>query len=370
MNRWPLHVRLWSAGLIVFAGLAMVWGLRREGRESADPVMPPPRPEVAVQPPPPDLRTLGFPTHQTRLADTNLLGVFQPTASGAPESGTYGTVRMGQVGNQLLPRFHEGIDIAALDRDRAGRPLDDVFAALHGTVAFVNRVAGNSDYGRYVVLTHHDPAGPFYTLYGHLADVDPALREGDVLNAGARLGRMGNSAIEPIPMARAHLHFEIGMIYNQHFLSWPGRARRQTPGGLYNGQNLAGLNPILVFRDRAATDDLTLLDHLGRLPPAFEIVVSARRLPDFFARHPALWQGDAYQGPALVLTVAEGGAPLKGRTANETDLRRLGRQRACVLFADPAVLGRNGRRLVVNRQGVWTLGSNGETWLDLLLHHP
>lgn len=370
MTRWHVHLRWWSATLILAAGLAIMWGLRREGAGRADPAMPPPRPEAALLPPSPDLWTLAFPTRQTRLADTNLAGVFQPTAAGTPESGTYGTVRMGQVGKQLLPRFHEGVDIAALERDRAGRPLDDVFAALHGTVAFMNRVAGNSDYGRYIVLTHHDPAGPFYTLYGHLAELDAGLREGDEVDVGARLGRMGNTAIEPIPMARAHLHFEIGMIYNQHFLSWPGRARKQTPGGLYNGQNLAGLNPILVFRDRDAVGRLTLLEHLGRLPAAFEIVVSTRRLPDFFARHPALWQGEAYQGPALVLTVAEGGAPLKGRTASEADLRRLGRQRACVLSADPAVLGRNGRRLVVNRQGAWTLGSNGETWLDLLLHHP
>jgi len=40
---------------------------------------------------------------------------------------------------------------------------------------------------------------------------------------------------------------------------------------------------------------------------------------------------------------------------------------AVVLTVDPAVLGRNGRRLVVKRETGWELGRNGEVWLRLLL---
>jgi hypothetical protein len=48
----------------------------------------------------------------------------QPTASGEPISGCYGCVRSHGM------RFHEGIDIKALARDRRGEPTDQVFAAM------------------------------------------------------------------------------------------------------------------------------------------------------------------------------------------------------------------------------------------------
>ena len=39
-----------------------------------------------------------------------------------------------------------------------------------------------------------------------------------------------------------------------------------------------------------------------------------------------------------------------------------------VLAVDEAVLGRNGRHLVVKRGSDWVLGQTGETWLDLLMY--
>jgi murein DD-endopeptidase MepM/ murein hydrolase activator NlpD len=359
----------WWLALFLAADVALVafWWRHRD-RRADEILMPAPQPEQALMAHPADLAGLSFPTRQTRLADTNYAGVFQPTASGNPESGTYGSVRTGQEGKYLVARFHEGIDIAALERDRQGRPLDDVFAAAAGTVALLNHHAGNSDYGKYVVLTHHDPVGPLYTLYAHLAAIDPLLVEGAVVPVGARLGRMGNTALDPIPMARAHLHFEVGLLNNSRFLSWPGRRKSQAPGGLYNGQNLLGINPILVFRDHGARPDFTLLAHLKTLPAAFELIVASRHLPDYFERHPQLWEGGAYAGRALVLSVAEGGLPLRGRNATEEELHRLGRSTSHVLRVDPAVLGRNGRRLIVQRQGTWGLGRNGENWLGILLH--
>ena len=48
----------------------------------------------------------------------------QPTASGRPESGLFVDTRNNGY------RFHEGIDIKPVRRDRKGEALDGVFAAL------------------------------------------------------------------------------------------------------------------------------------------------------------------------------------------------------------------------------------------------
>lgn len=337
---------------------------RRSRQTTLD--LPPPQPAEAIAPAVPDLARLGFPTAQDKLADTNAVGVFQHTGSGNEESGRFGSVRTGANG---LARFHEGIDIATLQRDSRGRPLDTVHAVAPGTVALVNRVAGNSDYGKYVVLLHDDPAGSVYTLYGHMAETAAGLTEGQRVQTGALLGKVGNTALDPIPMARAHLHFEIGLLANPQFLSWPARKQKNTPGGIYNGLNLLGVDPVQVFRRALATTNaFTFLAHLQQHPVAFEFMMRARRQLAFFEAHPSLWEGEPYRGEAMVLSVSEGGLPIKGRNATPEELAGLGNLVHKVVRVDPLVLGRNGRRHVVSSGGRWILAQNGATWLDLLTH--
>lgn len=355
------------ASLILALTLAATGCGRRPAQEGAL-EMPPPVAEGFIPPPPPAFASLGFPTAQTRLTDTNLVGVFQPTASGNPESGLFGSVRTGTVGTRLMPKFHEGLDIAALQRDARGRPLDTVHAVADGTVSLVHRKAGNSDYGIYVVLTHDDPAGPVYTLYAHLASAAPGLTEGQMVSAGTQLGVMGNTALDPIPMSRAHLHFEIGFVQNSRFLSWPGRGNKHSPGGLYNGQNLAGLDPVTIYRAALTTTNFTLLDHLASHPVAFELHATPKRQLDFFDRHPHMWQGEPYSAHGMVLSVTEGGAVIRGRNASDEERAAIGRKPYRVLRVDTTVLGRNGRRLIVQRNGAWDLGERGHLWLQLLMH--
>ena len=331
-----------------------------------DITLPPPQPAAAMAPIPSELASLRYPTQQDRLTDTNAVGVFQHTGSGNPLSGRFGSVRTGANG---LARFHEGIDIATLQRDQRGRPLDLVYAAAPGTVGLVSRVGGNSDYGKYVVVLHEDPVGQIYTLYAHMAETAAGLTEGQRVPAGQVLGKVGNTALDPIPMVRAHLHFEVGMLANALFLNWPGRKQKTTPGGLYNGQNLLGVDPVEVFRRRfSSAEPFTLLDHIKAHPVAFEIAVSARRQLAFFEAHPALWEGDPYMGEAMVLRVSEGGVPLHGRNASAAERAALGAAAHKVLSVDPLVLGRNGRRHIVKSGSNWILGQNGTTWLDILTH--
>src|SRR5438046_1091010 len=88
---------------------------------------------------------------------------FQATLSGTWESVQYGCVRNGKLG----PRFHEGIDIRCVQRDRKGEPIDPVHAVADGTVAFVNNHPGQSNYGRYLLIRHEWNRVEVFTLYAH-----------------------------------------------------------------------------------------------------------------------------------------------------------------------------------------------------------
>lgn len=317
---------------------------------------------------PPRYVEFGFPTAQTRLAETNAPGIFMPTASGRQESGLYGSVRTAVSGRSVLPSFHEGVDIAPLQRDRRQQALDDVVAAADGTIAHVNRIAGNSDYGLYVAMVHRDPAGPVYTLYAHLDEIATDRKAGQGVSRGTRLGRMGRTPATVIPVERSHLHFEVGVLLNPEFRGW-FRARKLKPDhGNYSGLNLFGFNPIAPYIAQAAGQPFSLGACLAAQPPAFEIAIAAERLPNYFTLYPPLWRGELHTGGPIVVAVSDGGIPLAGRNAVPEETGRLGRARAVVLKADTDALGRNGRRLVVPRNGTWVLGRAGDAWLDILTY--
>ncbi len=309
---------------------------------------------------------LVFPTDQ--VLDRNNPDVFQPTASGRPESALFGSVRTAKYGKGLAASFHEGVDIAVGQRDRAGRPQDAVYAVADGKVAYVNTKAGNSNYGKYAVLTHACPSGMVYTLYAHLAVFVPGVIRGRSVKAGDVLGTVGYTANPPIPLARAHLHFEVGLILNARFNRWFRAQKFKHGHGKFNGWNLLGVDPLLVFERQRQCPDFDFFQHIATLPTAFEIVLAARRKPDFFNRYPCLWEGARYQGAGLQMAVSENGLPLKGRNATELERQLLRAHKSAVLRVDRRVLGRNGCHLVIYRKGLWRLGPKGEKWRDMLMY--
>ncbi len=293
---------------------------------------------------------------------------FQPTASGRPESALYGSVRTARRGRSLEASFHEGLDIAPAHRDPAGRPLDPVRAVADGTVAYVNPAAGMSNYGRYAVLLHAAPSGSVYTLYAHLASCAPGLAPGLAVRAGDVIGRLGATGIPAIPRERAHLHFEIGLVLNTRFGAW-SRARRLKPWhGAYHGWNLAGVDPLAVYEAHARAPGFDVFEQLAAIPVAFEVLLAARRRPEFFDRYPGLWDGPPGIEGAVRVAVSEGGVPLRGRAATEEERRALAGRSARVVRVDRDTLGRNGRGLVRNRAGRWELGAAGERWREILVY--
>lgn len=363
----------WVSLILVMLGALAVWQFVVRPRSVEPAVEPPPAVRLDVPPaaPPPPQSAFAaarFPTGQDILRDPATPGVFQPTAAGNPTSALFGSVRSTQVGGHLIASFHEGIDIAALQRDSHGRPLDDVCAVADGRVAYINRVAGDSNYGNYVVLLHSDPLGEVYTLYAHLAAIAPGLRAGLPTPKGMVLGRMGNTANPPIPLARAHLHFEVGVVASAHFDRW-FRAQRLTPDhGNYNGWNLLGVDPRGVFKVQHASTNFEFQAYLATVPMAFEVVLAESNPLDYFRRYPRLWQGAAFTGGWLVLACSEDGVPLSGRLATPDEARLAGSRRAAVLKVDEAVLGRNGAHLVTKESGAWRLGRSGERLVDYLTY--
>lgn len=354
---------------LVAAFIGVTYWLHRRGQAAAE-TPPAARPETARDPeqakaPPEYWTPLVWPTVRTNLLDAPAEESFQDTGTGNPESGRYGSVRTGSSG---LAQFHEGIDVRSATRDRSGQPLDEVRAIAAGRVAYASRVAGNSNYGKYVVLLHPDAIGEVFTLYAHLADVAAGIRSGAPIAAGGSIGRMGNTSSSGLPMVRAHLHLEAGLVLNMRFAEW-GRARGLKPDhGNWHGWNLLGIDPLSLFRYAREHGRLDFGGLLKATPAAFTIAVRAGQTPEFFRRHTALWEGAPFDGGALAVTATENGLPLAGRNLTAEERTALGRAAAIVLAADAGVLGRNGRRLVQQKAGRWIPGSNAEEWLEILLY--
>jgi murein DD-endopeptidase MepM/ murein hydrolase activator NlpD len=308
---------------------------------------------------------LRFPTDQQRLLDENHAGVFQPTASGRPQSAHFGSVRTVKRGRRWQSSFHEGIDIAAMERDRRHRPLDLIYAVSGGTVAYINRVAGNSNYGRYVVLEHPDPLGPVYTLYAHLAEVPEDLAEGDPVVAGDVIGRMGSSSSTGIPNVRAHLHFEVGLMLNDRFKYWY-RARKQKPDhGNLHGWNLLGISPLDFLRMQKAHPEFTMAGFMYHVPRAFDLLIQVDRQLDYFERYPLLWKDRPFKGGVMLLSCAENGLPLQGRYAFPEEIEQAASLPA-VLHVDEEALGRNGCHLITTQSDNRQVARRGKRLLEIL----
>jgi len=200
-------------------------------------------------------------------------------------SGAYGCVRNNGY------KFHEGLDLYPLKRDSRGRAEDEVFAAMDGVVSHLSPVSGHSSYGKYVVLEHPSLTPALYTLYAHLAEVNPNLKVGSRLKVAAPLGKMGNtSAGYRIPLNRSHLHFEVGLRLTDHFQSWYASRKFSTPNrhGNYSGFNLVGLNPLEFYGRYKAKSIASPLDFLRSLPVVTTARARFRGTPDFTTRYPSL----------------------------------------------------------------------------------
>jgi murein DD-endopeptidase MepM/ murein hydrolase activator NlpD len=218
---------------------------------------------------------------------------FEGVATKPWEAGSYGYVRTAiRVNNEVvLTKFHEGIDISPVKRDKAGNPLDLVMSIASGRVAYVSSIAGRSNYGKYVVVEHRWENSAVFSLYAHLAEI--TCQPGDPVNAGSVLARMGYTGAG-IDRTRAHCHLELGMLMNPRYEDW----HKATGGGInhhgiFNGMNMTGSDVARFFVEHQANPELQFSQFIASTPVYFKVTVPLAGIPDFAVSYPWIVKGSA-----------------------------------------------------------------------------
>lgn len=209
-------------------------------------------------------------------------------------AGKYGFVRSlkrtedGVIGT----RFHEGIDIRPLERDRSNNPLDKIKAIAAGTVAYVNATSSRSNYGKYVVVEHLWDCGPVYSLYAHLSKV--TAKPGERVGPGQSLGVMGYTGAG-LNRERSHLHLELNLLLSEKFDGWHGKfLGGKNFHGVHNGMNLAGLDIAAFYIAQSRDPSLTLPRFVRTQPVYYKVTVprpADGRPLELLRRYPWLAQG-------------------------------------------------------------------------------
>jgi len=108
------------------------------------------------------------------------------------------------IANDRGTLVHEGLDLSNR------RPGGDVRAAAHGLVALAGTSA-SAEFGEHVVLAHRMPDGTYaYSIYAHLAPGTICVKQGQPVEMGDALGRVGRSG----NATSDHLHFEVRVARN------------------------------------------------------------------------------------------------------------------------------------------------------------
>lgn len=221
------------------------------------------------------------------LHGADLDAVLQPTVSGRLESALFGCVRNGG------RRFHEGIDLGPVGRDSRNEATDSIFAFDEGIVRYVNRRAGTSSYGNYLVIEHPKIAPGFVSLYAHLREIPDTIQEGVGVRGGQTIAVMGRSAGGyTIPRSRAHLHFELGFWLGPKFQQWfdqqPFGSKNEH--GAYNGMNIVGLDVWQLSNALRRGEVADAWEFVMSEQIAVEAFVRETRIPDLLHVNPQLMQ--------------------------------------------------------------------------------
>lgn len=282
------------------------------------------------------------------------------------EGGCYGfsrgPVRIG--GDVVLTKFHEGIDIAPLHRNRAGEPLDEVRAIEAGRIVHASNNARDSNYGKYVVVEHDVAGAPVYSIYAHLATID--VSAGQTVAKGARLGLLGYTGAG-IDRRRAHLHLEIAVLWNNAYQGWhDANFTEPNKHGIYNGLNLMGLDAGAFYLARRENPALTLPQFIAGLEPAFRVQIPASPHFQLPHRYPWLVRGEGRDARSWVVSFTAAGFPVSIEPSpGAADSPRLA-------WAKPLKIpyAKATRSLLDGNPGQPRIGSSGLKLLQLLTWDP
>ena len=220
------------------------------------------------------------------------------------------------------------------------------------------------------MLEHPEVSPAIYTLYAHLARIEPGLTEGRRVKRGEVIGLMGHSSSGNIPADRAHLHFEIGLMLSRDFPAWYAWKKFGSPNqqGLWNGMNLMGVDPREFLEKYRAHRLDNFEEYFAGKPAAVRLRVATTRVPDFITRYPALLKKPlngfvaGWEVQCDVTGLPFAWTPL---SANEVAGMRPGS--VDILSVDNAALRAfRGKSLIRTRGGRETPGSDLTTMLQLV----
>jgi murein DD-endopeptidase MepM/ murein hydrolase activator NlpD len=229
------------------------------------------------------------------------------------EGGQYGFVRdpVETAAGIVYTRFHEGIDIRALQRDARGEPLDEVRAIADGKVVHTNPVAGYSNYGKYIVIEHSWDGSNYYSLYGHLSSIE--VKPGQRVQKGDRIAVMGYTGAG-LNRARAHLHLELNLMLSHQFEAWHDAFIKNDPNhnGIYNGLNLTGLDIARLFLALRKNPSLTIPEFLKDEEVFYKVTVPKSSHFELIKLYPWMLQGSpGIKTSSWEVSFARSGVPLK-----------------------------------------------------------
>ena len=274
-------------------------------------------------------------------------------------SGAYGCVRNNGY------KFHEGIDLFPVKRSTRGKPLDSVFSAMAGRVAYINQDPRASSYGKYLVLEHMSFAPTLYTLYAHLDSFSPKLVVGKKVEVAEVLGDMGNSSSFAIPQNRAHLHFEVGLRLSDRFQNWYNRKTFTSPNkhGNFNGFNLVGLDPLLFFKSYQSGNLKSPADYIGNLQEVVRVLVKSDVKPSILKINPSLSSKHPEDSETLswVCSFGPHGIPLNFEPTNER-----GSQNVEVIYFNDSYKSGPCRKLVVRKNNQLLPSEQLQAYLEIL----
>lgn len=293
---------------------------------------------------------------------------FVGTTGKSWESGGFGCVRSD--GWQM----HEGLDIKCLQRDKHGEPVDPVLATADGSVAYFSNHPELSNYGRYVILRHVVDGIEIYSLYAHLSAIRDGLKIGQQVKTSepiATMGRTSNTR-ERITKERAHVHFELNLLYSDNFSSWH---KKTSPGqrndhGEWNGQNLVGIDPKLVFEaERNLGAKFNLAQFLQTRTELFRVLVRKTDFP-FLRRNRALIVErnlDKKSVAGYEIAFDYNGLPFQLLPHTAAEMKSGPKYQ--LLAVNAAEYAKNPCRKLVKQHGKrWDLTTKGASLLDLLLY--
>jgi len=236
---------------------------------------------------------------------------FEGKDSRAWTAGKFGFVRNlrrtedGVIGT----KFHEGIDIKPIKRNRSGSPLDEVNAIAAGVVAYSNTSSSRSNYGKYLVIEHLWDCGPIYSLYAHLSDI--SVKIGQKVTQGQSIGKLGYTGAG-INRERAHLHLELNLLLSTRFSKWHDKHfGSKNLHGKHNGINLSGIDIASFYMAQQRNKSLSLPKFAKSVPVYYKVTVPRTGPLSIVTRYPWLATGNhKTRTPSWEISFSAYGYPL------------------------------------------------------------